>query len=203
MPTIPFHAVAEHAPRPARLRRSYLAVPGSSAKMMAKAANLPADAVFFDLEDAVAPAEKITARALVIEALTGNDYGDALRVVRVNGVTTRWCHDDIVALVRSAHAHVDCLMIPKVEHAGQVWFVEHLLAQLEAELLDDGAELMCAFGGESGDGRASDQVGEHVTTQWNHAEHRQTDEEQDRFTGSCQTHATTSDLSGESVISIL
>jgi citrate lyase subunit beta / citryl-CoA lyase len=141
MPTSPFQAVAGQAPRPARLRRSYLAVPGSSAKMMAKAAGLPADEVFLDLEDAVAPAEKATARALVVEALSTNDYGDALRVVRVNGVTTRWCHDDIVDLVRGASAHVDCLMIPKVEDAGQLWFVEHLLGELEAELLDDGGEL--------------------------------------------------------------
>lgn len=136
MPVIPFAAVGHHEPKPTHLRRSYLAVPGSSARMMAKAAELDVDVVFFDLEDAVAPSEKARARELVVEALSANDYGSSRRVVRVNGVTTPYCVDDIVTLVRGAQVPVDSLMIPKVEHPGQLWYVEHLLSQLEAGLED-------------------------------------------------------------------
>ena len=103
-----------------RLRRSCLAVPGSSEKMLAKAATLPADQVFLDLEDAVSPLEKEGARATVVGALNTHDYSGKTRVVRVNGVTTQWCLGDIVEVVGGAGAKLDCLMIPKVEDAAQL-----------------------------------------------------------------------------------
>lgn len=134
MPLQPFQSVASTARRPSRLRRSVLAVPGSSQKMLRKAAQTEADAVFLDLEDAVAPEHKATARASVIEALHTVDYGDKTVAVRVNGATTPFQHEDIVALVRGAHRRFDCLVLPKVEHPGQLWFVDTLLAQLELEL---------------------------------------------------------------------
>ena len=71
-----------------RLRRSELSTPGSSEKMMTRAAGLPADLVFLDLEDSVAPAEKPGARRLVIEALNGLDWGAKTLGVRINGVQT-------------------------------------------------------------------------------------------------------------------
>lgn len=117
-----------------RFRRSCLAVPGSNRRMIEKAAASDADQVFMDLEDACAPAEKVAARSVVVEALTSLDFGRKLRVVRVNGVDSRWCHGDVVELLAGAGASVDCLLLPKVEDASHVHFVHHLLTGLEAEL---------------------------------------------------------------------
>ena len=115
-----------------RLRRSCLSVPGSSAKMLEKARGLPADEVFLDLEDAVAPALKNDeTRALVVGALRERDWVASTRVVRVNGVGTPWCLDDLLVVVGGAGAFLDCVMLPKVESAAQVQFVSQLLEQLE------------------------------------------------------------------------
>ncbi len=116
-----------------RVRRSCLAVPGSSPKMLSKAAVLPADQIFLDLEDAVSPLEKVPARQNVIDALNGNDYSGPTRVVRVNGVTTQWCLADLAAVVAGAGANLDCVMVPKVEDAAQLHFVDHVLTQLEGQ----------------------------------------------------------------------
>ncbi len=131
---VPFQSHAGADPKPSRLRRSCLAVPGSDPRMMAKAASSEADQVFLDLEDAVAPSEKKSARAKVVEALNANDYSGKVVVVRVNDATTRYQYDDVIEVVRGAGAQLDCLMIPKVQNAGQLWFVENLLNQLEADL---------------------------------------------------------------------
>lgn len=101
---------------------------------MAKAAGSEADMVFLDLEDACAPSEKVGARELAVEALTGLDFGAKLRVVRVNDVTTRWCYADVVAVVSGAGASLDCVMVPKVQDASHVHFVDHLLSGLERDL---------------------------------------------------------------------
>ena len=71
-----------------RPRRSVLYMPGANARAMEKARDLPADALIFDLEDAVAPAEKETARRQVIETLQKGGYGNRELVVRVNGLMT-------------------------------------------------------------------------------------------------------------------
>jgi citrate lyase subunit beta/citryl-CoA lyase len=118
-----------------RLRRSCLAVPGSSPKMVAKAATLPADMVFIDLEDAVAPLEKNDAtRQNVVDALTGHEWTAPTRVVRVNGIDTTWCFRDILYVVSGAQDALDCIMLPKVQGPDHVAFAHHLLTQLEAEL---------------------------------------------------------------------
>ncbi|MFL5953313.1 MAG: HpcH/HpaI aldolase/citrate lyase family protein [Gaiellaceae bacterium] len=118
-----------------RLRRSCLAVPGSSEKMLAKAVTLPADEVFLDLEDAVAPLEKNDAtRQKVVEALRGDGWRAATKVVRVNAVSTPWCFRDIAYVVEGARDALDCIMLPKVETPADVHFADRLLAQLEAEL---------------------------------------------------------------------
>jgi citrate lyase subunit beta/citryl-CoA lyase len=119
----------------ARLRRSCLAVPGSSDKMLAKAATLPADEVFLDLEDAVAPLEKNdVTRQKVVDALRNQEWRAQTKVVRVNAVSTPWCFRDIAYVVEGAGAALDCIMLPKVETPGDVHFADRLLAQLEAEL---------------------------------------------------------------------
>lgn len=118
----------------ARLRRSELAVPGSQQKMIAKAAESDADLVFLDLEDAVAPAEKERARTQVIAALTEIDWGRRVRAVRINSMDTVWAHDDIIEVVTQAGSQLDIIIIPKVKAPRDIWFVETLLAQLEAKL---------------------------------------------------------------------
>jgi citrate lyase subunit beta / citryl-CoA lyase len=100
--------------------------------MLAKAAGLPADEVFLDLEDAVAPDLKNDAtRRLVVSALRENEWTARTRVVRINAVGTPWCLDDLVAVVGGAGDVLDCAMIPKVESPAQVHFVAQLLEQLE------------------------------------------------------------------------
>jgi citrate lyase subunit beta / citryl-CoA lyase len=116
----------------ARMRRSCLAVPGSSEKMLGKAAGLPADQIFLDLEDAVAPELKNDAtRALVVAALRENDWQAKTLVVRVNAVGAPWCLDDLLTVVGGAGDVLDCVMMPKVESAAHVQFVAQLLEQLE------------------------------------------------------------------------
>jgi citrate lyase subunit beta/citryl-CoA lyase len=118
-----------------RLRRSCLAVPGSSEKMLRKAATLHADEVFIDLEDAVAPLEKTDrTRQMVVAALTSQEWIAPTRVVRVNDVRTPWCFRDIIQIVEGAGAALDCIMLPKVSRPADVHFVDILLGQLESEL---------------------------------------------------------------------
>ena len=118
----------------ARARRSELATPASSEKMCAKAPNAGADLVFLDLEDACAPTAKVGARAIAVEALVGQDWGRTARAVRVNGLNTPWCHDDIIEVVTGAREHLDLLIVPKARSARDVWWVDVLLSQLEAKL---------------------------------------------------------------------
>lgn len=120
--------------RPFRLRRSELATPGTSEKMMTKAADSDADVVVLDLEDAVAPGGKEGARTLVTDALSGLDWAGTARAVRVNGVHTEWCHDDVIAVLTAAGADLDLVVVPKVRAPRDVWFVESLLDQLEQKL---------------------------------------------------------------------
>ena len=117
-----------------RLRRSELATPASSWKMIEKAAASDADLVFLDLEDAVAPAEKEAARGNVGRALRELDWGRSLRAVRVNAADTRWAHDDVLEVVTGAGDRLDVLILPKVKAPRDVWFFETLLDQLEAKL---------------------------------------------------------------------
>jgi citrate lyase subunit beta / citryl-CoA lyase len=114
-----------------RPRRSCLAVPGSSLKMLDKAQGLPADMVFLDLEDAVAPLAKPEARKNVVAALNTGDWGTKTRVVRVNDLTTPWTYRDVVEVVEGAGANLDCVMLPKVQSAEQVAWLDLTLTQIE------------------------------------------------------------------------
>jgi citrate lyase subunit beta/citryl-CoA lyase len=117
--------------RPARPRRSVLAVPGSNPRFLEKAQSLPADAVFLDLEDAVAPLAKDEARANVVRFLREGDWGGRTRVVRVNDWSTQWTYRDVVTVVEGAGGHVDCLLLPKVRDAQEVAALDLLLTQIE------------------------------------------------------------------------
>ncbi len=112
-------------------RRSCLSVPASSARMQAKAATLEADHVLFDLEDATAPSEKAGARSIVVESLKALDFGRRAVAVRVNGVDTPWCYRDVIDVVEPAGDRIDALILPKVESAADVTFLDRLLTQIE------------------------------------------------------------------------
>jgi len=117
-----------------RSRRSCLAVPGSSLKMLDKARGLPADQVFLDLEDAVAPLAKPDARKNIVAALNDGGWGDKLRVVRVNDLTTPWTYRDVIDVVEGAGDNLDCVMLPKVQSAEQVVWLDLTLTQVEKTL---------------------------------------------------------------------
>src|SRR5258708_21007564 len=112
-------------------RGSCRSVPASSARMQAKAAMLEADQVLFDLEDATAPSEKAGARAIVVDSLKTLDFGRRAVAVRVNGVDTPWCYRDVVDVVEPAGDRIDTLILPKVESAADVTFLDRLLTQIE------------------------------------------------------------------------
>ena len=120
--------------QPNRPRRSTLSVPGSSPKMIAKAATLPVDQVLLDLEDAVAVDAKIDARATVIEALNQQRWTAHTVSLRINDVETQWCHDDIIDVVTQAGEHLDTIILTKAKSIGDVRFVHLLLDQLERKL---------------------------------------------------------------------
>ena len=95
-----------------RPRRSVLFMPGSNARALEKARSLPADAVVFDLEDAVAPDAKEQARAQAVGAVRAGGYGRRELIVRVNGMATPWGRADLAAVATSG---VDAVLLPKVE----------------------------------------------------------------------------------------
>src|SRR3954469_19836488 len=114
-----------------RSRRSCHAVPGSNERFIAKAVELEADEIFLDLEDAVAPGEKDSARERVIAALREQEFAAETVVVRVNGTDTPHYYKDLIAVVEQAGARVDAIMLPKVRTPGDVEMTDKLLTQIE------------------------------------------------------------------------
>ena len=114
-----------------RPRRSCLAVPGSNPRFLEKAKGLPSDQVFLDLEDACAPLAKPGARKNIVAALNDGGWGERLRVVRVNDLTTHWTYRDVIEVVEGAGANLDAIMLPKVQSAAQVEWLDMLLTQIE------------------------------------------------------------------------
>src|SRR3954452_19288041 len=112
-------------------RRSCLSIPGSSEKMLGKGPNIPADMIFLDLEDAVAPLEKEGARAKVVDAIRNQDWGDRVLCVRVNAWDTKWTTFDIIEVVGNAGERFDEIMLPKVQTAAEVVAMDLLLTQVE------------------------------------------------------------------------
>jgi citrate lyase subunit beta/citryl-CoA lyase len=112
-------------------RRSCLSVPGSSEKMLGKGPTLPADMVFLDMEDSVAPLEKEGARAKVIDAIKNQDWGEKILCVRVNAWDTQWTYGDIIEVVGNAGERLEEIMLPKVQTPGQVEAMDLLLTQVE------------------------------------------------------------------------
>jgi citrate lyase subunit beta/citryl-CoA lyase len=102
--------------------------------MCAKAPSSGADLVFLDLEDACAPIVKESSRRIVVDALTGQDWGRVVRAVRVNGLETPWCYGDVVEVVSGAREALDIIIVPKARSARDVWWFDVLLTQLETKL---------------------------------------------------------------------
>lgn len=117
-----------------KARRSCLSLPATNARFHAKADQSKADEVILDLEDSVAPAAKVEARRHVVDALEKYDFAGKVRAVRVNACDTRWCYEDVIAVVEGAGERLDCLVIPKVEDVDHVHFVDTLLFQIEMKL---------------------------------------------------------------------
>ena len=107
--------------------------------MLDKAKGLPADQVFMDIEDAVAPLAKPDARKNIVAALNEGGYDGKVRSVRVNDWTTEWTYLDVIEVVSGAGANLDCIMLPKVQGPEQIRALDMLLTQVEkAEGLDVG-----------------------------------------------------------------
>jgi citrate lyase subunit beta/citryl-CoA lyase len=117
--------------RAVRPRRTTLAVPGSSARFVAKARGLPADEVFLDLEDAVAPAAKAASREVVAEALRAGGWAPKIRAVRINAASTGWAYRDVVDIVEQAGDCLDVVVLPKVTGPRDIGWLDLLLGQIE------------------------------------------------------------------------
>ncbi|MUH43494.1 MAG: CoA ester lyase [Actinobacteria bacterium] len=115
-------------------RRSCLAVPGSSEKMLAKAQTLDSDMFFLDLEDAVAPSAKVAARTAVVQALVQGTWGDRIACVRINAYGTPWYADDLKTVVEGAGESLDTIMLPKCSSPDQVRWLDATLDELETAL---------------------------------------------------------------------
>ena len=104
----------QHVSRPLR---SVLYIPGSKPRALEKAKNLAVDAIIFDLEDAVAPDEKVEARSILADALAEGDYGARLKIVRINALDTPWGKTDATAVLGMA---ADTVLLPKVNGPAQL-----------------------------------------------------------------------------------
>jgi len=122
-----------YEPARARLQRSELAVPGSNPAMFPKALESEADYIFLDLEDAVAPADKVAARLHVIKGLQEYDWRERGKTicVRINGIDTHYMYRDVVDVVEQAGQRLDTILIPKVGVPADVYLVDALLTQIE------------------------------------------------------------------------
>ena len=122
-----------YKPAESRLQRSELAVPGSSPKMFEKALSSSADYIFLDLEDAVSPNDKISARSNVIKALNEMNWrknGKTISV-RINSLDTHYMYSDLIEIVEQAGENVDTILVPKAGTASDVYMVDCLLTQIE------------------------------------------------------------------------
>jgi citrate lyase subunit beta / citryl-CoA lyase len=113
-----------------RPRRSVLYMPGTNARAMEKARELPVDAVILDLEDAVAPDAKAKARELIVETLKKGGFGGREVLVRINGLDTAWWLDDLAVI---AAAGPDAVLVPKISDPEQLHGVAKHLVGVRAD----------------------------------------------------------------------
>lgn len=116
---------------PVRPRRSALYMPASNARAIAKARSLPADVIILDLEDAVAPEAKESARHAAIAAAAEGGFGNRELVIRINALDTPWGKDDLAAV---AHANIDAVLVPKVYRPTDITACNAALADAPSRL---------------------------------------------------------------------
>jgi len=112
-------------------RRSCFSTPGSNERFLQKAPSVRADMSFLDLEDSVAPLEKVAARAKVVEAIRKNEWDDRVLCVRINAWDTEWTFGDVLEVVSGSGERLDEVMLPKVQSAAEVIALDLLLTQVE------------------------------------------------------------------------
>ena len=120
-------------PTRTRLQRSELAVPGSSPQMFEKALNSNADYIFLDLEDAVSPNDKLSARKNIIKALNEINWREKGKTisVRINSLDTHYMYRDVIDIMEQVGDKIDTILIPKVGTDSDVYMVDCLLTQIE------------------------------------------------------------------------
>ena len=125
----------EHRSGTIRLQRSELAVPGSSPKFFEKAYNSNADCILLDLEDAISPNDKVTARKNVITALNEINWKKKNKTisVRINGLDTSYIEEDITNILEKAGNKIDTILIPKIETKNDVYIIDNLITKKEKE----------------------------------------------------------------------
>ena len=116
---------------PARPNRCQLFGPGSRPALFEKMAASAADVINLDLEDSVAPTDKDTARANIIEAINTVDWGTKTLSVRINSLDTPYWYRDVVDLLEQASERLDQIMIPKVGCAEDIYAVDALVTAVE------------------------------------------------------------------------
>ena len=117
---------------PARPNRCQLFGPGSRPAIFEKMAASAADMINLDLEDSVAPSDKDSARANIIQATHDIDWGSKTLSVRINGLDTPYWYRDVVDLLEQASGRLDQIMIPKVGNAADIYAVDALVSSIEA-----------------------------------------------------------------------
>ena len=135
-----------YKPAKSRLQRSELAVPGSSPEMFEKALNSKADYIFLDLEDAVSPMDKISARQNVIKALKEINWREKGKTisVRINSPDTHYMYRDLIDIVEEAGEKLDTILLPKAGTASDVYMIDCLLSQIEeSKKLDNRIGIEC------------------------------------------------------------
>ncbi len=136
--------------------RSVLYIPGSKERALEKAREIAADAIIFDLEDAVAPEEKAAARATLGRFLSEVDYAPRCRIVRINGFDTAWGRED--ALAFGAHPGVDAVLVPKVNGPADLDAVAAVVAGKPLWAMMETAAGMLNAGAIAGHGRLEGMV---------------------------------------------
>lgn len=113
-----------------RPRRSVLFMPGSNARALDKARNLPADGLILDLEDSVAPDAKPMARDQIAGAVAAKGFGKREIIIRINNLESPWWEAD---LTMAAHAKPDGILVPKISRPADIKRLEERLRTLKAD----------------------------------------------------------------------
>lgn len=114
------------------LRRSQLGIPGNEPSLMDDGMDSGADEIFLDLEDSLAPGEKVAARAELQEIVRDHEWEETVLSYRINGLDTRWWYQDIIEVVGAVGADVDNVIIPKIRTPAEIRTVATLLDSVEA-----------------------------------------------------------------------